>query len=175
MTTTMRPATAQAERLLVRAGALFAGAVLIHNFDHVRRGADAVNVDVYVAGTAAIVLEVAVVLLCMRRDRRAPALAAFAGLSLAAGYLLVHFTPRRSWLSDSLLLDGTSPLSLAAATLEVVAAVTLAVAGLALLQGRLAEQALPQRSLAQALWHPVTLAMIAGNAVVLAASVAQRG
>lgn len=175
MTTSVRTAAAQAERLLVGAGAFFAGAVLIHNFDHVRRGADAVGADVYLIGSAAILLEVAVVLLCMRRDRRAPLLAAFAGLTLAVGYLFVHFTPQRSWLSDSLLREGTSPLSLIAATLEVLAAVTLGVAGLALLQGRLAAQALPQRSLREGLRHPVTLVMIAGNVVVLAASAAQRG
>lgn len=174
MTATVQRTSRGSERLLVGAGAFFAGAVLVHNFDHVRRGADAVGADVYLAGAAAIVLEVAVVVLCMRRDRRAPALAAFAGLSLAVGYLLVHFTPQRAWLSDSLLLEGTSPLSIVAAVLEVAAAITLGLAGVALVRERAAASLTP-RPMARAVWHPVSLAMIAGNVVVLAASAAQRG
>ena len=174
MTATAQRTSRGSERLLVGATAFFADAVLVHNFDHVRRGADAVSADVYLAGTAAIVLEVAVVVLCMRRDRRAPALAAFAGLSLAVGYLVVHFTPRRAWLSDSLLLEGTSPLSIVAAVLEVAAALTLGLAGVALVRERSAASLTP-RPMGRAVWHPVSLVMIAGNVVVIAASVAQRG
>lgn len=161
--------------LMFWAGSFFAAAVLVHNFDHVRRGADGVSVDVFAIGTAAILLEVAVVVLCVRRHRYAPLLALWSGLALAVGYLVVHFTPPRGWLSDS-LLRGADAMSLTAATLEVVAALALALAGLAALR-RIdlgGSGPVATRSLTAAIAHPVALVMIAGNAVVIAASVAQR-
>jgi hypothetical protein len=69
----------------------------------VRRGADLLSRDVFWAGTLAVVVEVGVVALVFMRHRLAPLAAFAAGVSLAAGYTVVHFTPERSWLSDSLL------------------------------------------------------------------------
>jgi hypothetical protein len=165
---------------LIWSAAFFTAAVLIHNADHVRRGADAVASDVFWVGTAAIALEVAVVLLCCQRHRLAPVVAAGAGLQLTAGYLIVHFLPARSWLSDS-FTDGpaVSPVSLFAASLEVAAAATLGVVGLAVLRqrGGLAtawtEPYPRQRPLRAALLHPVALTMTLGNAVILALSFAR--
>lgn len=48
---------------LVLAAAFFTLAVLIHNADHVRRGADSASLAVFWVGTAAIGLEVAIVVL----------------------------------------------------------------------------------------------------------------
>ena len=176
-TSTARPAqAARAAEPLFWAGTVFAIAVLLHNFDHVRRGADAVSTDVFLVGTAAIVLEVAVVILCVARHRRGPLLAALSGFALAVGYLVVHFTPRRGWLSDSLIEGGASPLSLAAASLEVVAALALGAAGLVALRGAGAGAAAmgSEASLSRALIHPVAAATILGNAAVIVLSALQR-
>ena len=118
-------------------------------------------------------------MLACQRHRLAPLAATAGGLSLAAGYVLVHFLPARGWLSDSFTsATNVSPLSWFAASLEVAAAITLGVVGLLVLRerGGLASATRPtdgQRSLSNALLHPIALAMIAGNAAILAISLAQ--
>jgi len=167
------------DRWLVAAATFFTVAVLVHNSDHLRRGVDAVSKDVFWVGTSSIIIEVGLVVLACQRHRLAPLAAAVGGFSLAAGYLVVHFLPSRSWLSDSFTSATTvSPLSWFAASLEVVAAVTLGVVGLIVLRERgcLASATRPwegQRSLRDGLLHPVALTMIAGNAVILVASLTQ--
>jgi hypothetical protein len=159
------------ERLLVGAATVFTVAVLLHNGDHVRRGADAVNTDVFVAGTLAIVVEAAIVVLACARHRLAPLAAGAGGLALALGYFVVHFLPQRSWLSDSFpSAINVSPLSWTAASLEMAAAAAVGAAGVLVLRsggwrgdGRVAD----------GLRHPVAMVMIAGNAAVLIASFLQ--
>jgi hypothetical protein len=164
---------------LAAAATFFAAAVLIHNSDHLRRGVDSVSKDVFWVGTSSILLEVGLVVLACQRHRLAALAAAAGGLSLAAGYLLVHFLPTHSWLSDSFTsATNVSPLSWFAASLEVAAATTLGVVGLLVLRerGGLTSATRPnreQRSLRDALLHPVALAMIAGNAAILVISLAR--
>lgn len=177
---TIQRSRTDADRLLLGAAALFTAAVLLHNGDHVRRGADAVADDVFWAGSLAIGLEVAVVALVVARHRWAPLLAAVAGWSLAAGYVLVHLLPGRGWLSDPLFDGGAEALSQAAAGLEVVAASALGLAGWVALRagGGLASAASmpggPTVAWGRALTHPIVLAMALGNAVVLVLSFADR-
>lgn len=161
------------------AATFFAAAVVVHGLDHARRGADSLRLDVFWAGTAAIALEVGVVVLVMQRHRLAPLAAAVAGLSLAVGYLVVHFLPARSWLSDSFTsgLD-VSRLSWTAASLEVVAATALGAAGLVVLRrrGGLASAPPPrpdQQPPRHVAVHPVVIAMSAGNALILVISAVQ--
>lgn len=167
------------DQLLLSASVLFAVAVVIHNGDHVRRGADALATDVFVAGSLAVVPEVAVVVLALARHRLAPLAALAVGASLAPGYLLVHFLPARSWLSDSLTsATDVSPISWFAASFEVVAAVALAVTGLLVLRrrGGLASAARPhaeQAPLREGLLHPLALGFLLFNLAVLAISFAQ--
>jgi uncharacterized membrane protein YgdD (TMEM256/DUF423 family) len=167
------------DRWLVVAAAFFTVAVLVHNSDHLRRGVDAVSKDVFWVGTASIIGEVGLVVLACQRHRFAALAAAAGGLSLAAGYYVVHFLPARSWLSDSFTsTTNVSPLSWFAASLEMFAAVTFGVVGLIVLRerGGFASATRPcvaQRSLRDALLHPVALTMIAGNAVILVASLTQ--
>jgi hypothetical protein len=150
-----RRTAASYERLLLGVATLFTVAVLLHNGDHLRRGADAVNSDVFVVGTSAILLEVA----------------GAGGLSLALGYLVVHFLPQRSWLSDSFpSAVNVSPLSWTAASLELAAAAAVGAAGLMVLRSGTWRG---QGSIAEGLRHPVALAMIAGNAAILIASLVQ--
>lgn len=123
------PTTVTAERWLQWAGAFFAVAVVLHNGDHVRRGSDAVSTDVFWIGNLAIALEVMLVVLVFQRHRLAALAALSGGAGLAVGYLVVHFLPRRSWLSDSFASAvDVSPLSWIAASVELLSAVTLAAA-----------------------------------------------
>ena len=125
-----KPRDRAGERQLLWAGALFALAVIVHNADHLRRGADALTPEVFWLGTAGIVLEVALVTAVFQRHWLAPLAAAVGGLSLAAGYLEVHFLPAQGAMTDSFTAAAhVSPLSWFAAGLEIVAALTLAAAG----------------------------------------------
>ena len=164
---------------VVAAATLFAIGVVVHNADHVRRGAEAVEPDVFWLGTAAVGMEVAIVGLICQRHRTAPLAAAVAGLGLAAGYLFVHFLPERTWLSDPLVAQSDiDRWSVIAASIEVVAALALGLVGLIALRrlGGLRSAARPnpqQRSLRDALLHPVTLTFALTQIGTLAASFAQ--
>src|SRR4051794_23515980 len=168
--------TDRQQRQLELAAALFTAAVLLHNLDHLRRGAGDLHGDVFLAGTLAMVLEVGVVAAVFARHRAAPLAATVVGFSLAAGYVFVHFTPERSLLNDS-LLSWSMPMSIAAALFESVTALFLGLAGLRVVRERglaamssSAEAAPIDRD---GLSHPVVVMMAVGNAVILAASLAQ--
>jgi hypothetical protein len=134
---------------------------------------------VFWVGTAGVLVEVGIVVLIAQRHRLAPLAAVATGWSLAPAYVLVHFSPGRSWLSDSFTsASHVSPMSWFAASLEVLAALLLGVAGWMVLQQRgglaAATRRHPaQRSLRAALLHPVALVMVAGNVVIVTASLAQ--
>jgi hypothetical protein len=71
-----------------------------------------------------------------------------------------------------------SPLSWAAASLEVVAAVVLGVAGVLALRERgglasAARSSSAQRGVVEGATHPIALVMIVGNAAILASSLIQ--
>src|SRR5207237_4364097 len=83
------------------AAAGFAAAVIVHNADHVRRGADSLDRDVLVAGMVAIVVEVGIVALVFARHPRGPVLAGAGGAALALGYVVTHFLPAHPVLSHS--------------------------------------------------------------------------
>ncbi|HVF33480.1 MAG TPA: hypothetical protein VM933_10645 [Acidimicrobiales bacterium] len=160
------------------AGVFFAVAVVLHNADHVRRGADVVASDVFWLGSAAIVLEVALVALICQRHPVAPLSAALAGLTLAAGYVLVHFLPERPWLSDPLLSTrGVDPWSVLVASIEIVAALVLGLAGLVALHrlgGPGSTVGAPQPPTRQrTVLHPVALGFALIQVATLAASFAQ--
>jgi hypothetical protein len=175
-----QPRTAlDADRLLLAAVWIFTAAVLLHNSDHVRRGADAVATDVFWAGSLSIPLEVAVVAVVILGHRVAPLFAATTGFSLAAGYILVHLLPGRSWLSDPLFSDGGAELqSQLAASIEIVAALALGAAGLLALRQRgglaSAGTGATTGTWSKVLTHPAVLAMALGNAVVFILSIVDR-
>lgn len=167
------------DRWLLWAAAAFTVVVLLHNSDHARRGTDLLNRDVFWLGTSSIAIEVAVVALVCQRHRLAPLIAAATGYSLAVGYVVVHFLPQRGWISDSFVsARDVSPLSWVAASLEVIAALALGTAGLIGLRRRggleSATIARPaQRPLASAFSHPLVVAMVGGQAVLLGVSAVQ--
>jgi hypothetical protein len=166
------------DRWLRAAATFFAVAVLVHNSDHLRRGGDSVSADVFWIGTLAIVLEVGVVALVFMRHPSAPLAASVVGFSLAVGYLFVHFTPERGWLSDSFPSGDAAAISWFAGGLETVSAVLLGAAGAVVLhqRGGLAsaasggEHEVDRLSLATTLRHPVVLVMLLGNVVILIGS-----
>jgi hypothetical protein len=170
---------ARADRMLRIATVVFALAVLVHNGDHLRRGGDSVSAQVFWVGSAAILVEVTVVMAVFLRHPTAPIAAVAAGFGLAAGYLLVHFTPQRGWLSDSLTSGNPSAFTVFAAILETTAAVGLGAAGVwRLRQVGLAGTAAAggaSASFARTLAHPVVAAIIVGNVVIFVGSLVTRG
>jgi hypothetical protein len=167
-----------AERVLRAAAVAFAVVVLLHGADHLRRGADATPGDVFVVGSLAIVVEVGVVALVFARHRLAPIAATAAGLGLAAGYLVVHFTPTRSWLSDSFPGGDVGVVSWAAGSAEVVAALLLGWSGARLAFGApaLAMASADRSDDDDRGWrgalHPVVVGMAIGNVAIFVAAVA---
>jgi len=128
---------AAGDRALSWAGTLFVLAVIVHNGDHLRRGADKLTADVFWLGTVGILVEVALVILIFQRHRLAPLAAVVTGLSLAAGYVEVHFLPGHGLLSDSFTSAAhVSPLSWFAASMEIVAALILVVVGARVVRAR---------------------------------------
>jgi hypothetical protein len=166
------------DRLLRVAAVAFTVAVLLHNGDHVRRGADAVASDVFWAGSLSILLEVAVVAVVVAGHRVAPLLATATGFGLAAGYVLVHALPARSWLSDPLFAGGAEGVSQAAALLEIAAALLLGAAGALALRQRgglaSATEPHPVEPWPRVLAHPAVLAMTLGNLAILVVSLVDR-
>jgi len=164
------------DRILRWSAIFFAAAVLLHNSDHLRRGGDSVSADVFWVGSLSILLEVAVVIVVVQGHRRAPLAALATGFPLALGYVVVHLTPGRSWLSDAFPGNDVSGLSWAAASLEIAAATALGLAGWSALRRRGLAAAASSRSAAgvdpiplrSALGHPVAVAMIIGNALIFA-------
>ena len=153
--------------------------VLFHGLDHLRRGVDTIDRDVFWAGASAMVLEVGVVVLICMRHRWAPLASAVAGTSLAVGYLVVHFLPQRGFLSDSLIsTSNPAATSLLAAGLEVLAGAALGYVGFAGLAARGGLDTVTDPHGAELSWregflHPVALTMLVGNVVLLAVSIAQ--
>lgn len=174
MVRTTAPGEEDSDRLLHLAAVLFAVAVLVHNADHLRRGGDAVSTDVFAVGTLGMALEVAVVALVLADHRWGPLAAVAIGASLAAGYVLVHLSPQRSWLSDSLsAAEDVTWFSWVAVPALVAASLLLAGAGWSIVRrrGGLASAAEP-RSHGRGSFHQVIAVMAAGNAIILIGSLA---
>jgi hypothetical protein len=166
--------TSGAHRLHVAATA-FTAAVLVHNADHLRRGPGSTSSSVLVLGSLAILLEVAVVVIVFTDHPWAPLVAAVVGADLALGYLLVHFTPSHGFASDSFITGEAAVVSILAATFETAASAFLAVEGLRAMRPggvRAVPPDAPSREqLARACRQPVPAIMLAGNVLVLAATI----
>jgi hypothetical protein len=165
------------DRWLRWAATFFAVAVLFHNGDHARRGADSVSADLFWVGLLGILVEVGIVVFVFLGHRLSALAATSTGFGLAVAYVVVHVLPERGWLSDPLLESGSANVSRAAAILLIVAALTLGMVSAVVLRrrGGLAAATVgsgPSRPLAGVLAHPVVVAMIAGNAVLIAMSLA---
>lgn len=128
---------ARATSRLVTAGWLFAAGSAVHVVDHLRRGQGSIPDELYWLGNAALVLQVVVVTLVVTRHPRAPLVAAASGFPLALGFLVVHWLPAWSPISDPVWeVDSLAWASSVASTAEIVAAVAVGFAGLAVLRVR---------------------------------------
>jgi hypothetical protein len=125
------------ERLLVATGVLFAVGSAVHLVDHLRRGQGSVTDELFWAGNLALILQVATITLILTRHRLAPLAAASAGFPLALGFLSAHWLPHWSELSDPVWqIDSWGWFSYLASTLEIVGALAVGVAGLAIVRSR---------------------------------------
>lgn len=123
------------QQQLVAAGVLFALGSAVHILDHLRRGQGSVSEGLYWLGNLGLVLQVAVVTLVLTRHRLAPLAAAAAGIPLAIGFFAVHWLPEWSALSDPLWeIRSWAWFSYIASTLEIVGALAVACAGLAVIR-----------------------------------------
>src|SRR5437764_7730119 len=167
------------ERRLHWAGVFFALAVIVHNSDHLRRGTDRLTPEVFWLGVSGIVVEVALVVLIFQRHWLAPLAATVFGLALALGYIEVHFLPDTGAVSDSFTsATHVSPLSWFAASLEVVAALTVAAVGAQFLRAQGGARALiaanrGRRGFRSSRLHPITLMLAITQAAAIAISLVQ--
>lgn len=125
------------EGRLYAAGVLFAVGSAVHTFDHLRRGQGSVSEALYWTGNLALVMQVVVVTLVLTRHRLAPLVAAAAGFPLALGFFAAHWLPQWSALSDPLWeIPSWTWFSAIASTLEIVGALAVGLAGLAIVRAR---------------------------------------
>jgi hypothetical protein len=112
------------------AGALFAAGFLVHNADHVRRGADAITNEVNTGGLVVAMASAVILTLVFTRHALAPFAAAAGGLAIAVGVSATHLLPDWGVLSDSLPSGAVDGFTWVAVLAEVAAAIVLGVTGL---------------------------------------------
>jgi hypothetical protein len=125
------------ERRLRLAAIVFAVGSAVHVADHLRRGQGSVTEALYVAGNAALVLQVVTITLVLTRHRLAPLLAVAVGFPLAIGFAAAHWLPRWSDLSDPVWrISSAAWFSWVASTVEILGALALGICGLAVVRAR---------------------------------------
>ena len=103
--------------------------------DRTERGQGSVTEALYWAGNTALVVQVVVITLALTRHPAAPRAAAGAGLLLAAGFSAAHWLPEWSVLSDPVWeIESYRWFSYLASTLEIVGALAVALAGIAVIR-----------------------------------------
>jgi len=136
---------AQDDRILRYAAVFFLVGFAVHNADHIRRGASSVTPELFVAGNLAAVVSITAIVLVLRRHRLAAQVAVAAGFPLAIGFTAAHMLPTWSVLSDSFIDGHVSAFSWVASILEIVGALALGFAGLAVLRNRSGDDSRPIR------------------------------
>jgi hypothetical protein len=127
------------QRLFV-AGLAFAVGSAIHMIDHLRRGQGSVSDALYAAGNISLIVQVATIALVLTRHRLAPIAATSAGFGLAAGFAAAHWLPRWSSISDPVWeINSLTWFSYVASITEILGALGLAFAGLAIIRGQYSE------------------------------------
>lgn len=125
-----RPIEAADRRLWI-AGVVFGAAATLHTVDHLRRGQGSITDFLFLLGNLSLVIEIVAVTLVVTRHRMAPLVAAAAGLPLAIGFAAAHWLPHWSAMSDPVWeISSLRWLSYTASIGEIVAAATIAVAGI---------------------------------------------
>lgn len=116
---------------LTAAAAAFVAANLLHTIDHLRQGTDRLTTEVFAGGTVITLAALAVLVLAIRRDSRAPLAAVVVGLWTAVGVAASHIAPHWSAFSDPYPDLSADALSWAVMLAEIAAALVLAAAGFA--------------------------------------------
>jgi hypothetical protein len=127
-------AVLRADRVLKYAALIYAGGLLVHTADHLRRGLDVLTPEVFWAGNVSGVMAVVAIALALVGHRLAPLVAVAHGVTQGLGVAAVHLLPRWSAFSDSLLVGGADILSLAAVLTEIGTALAFAAAGIYVLR-----------------------------------------
>ncbi len=83
------------------AAVVFAVALAVHAFDHLRRGMDVLSPAVFWMGNFQSLVAVVTLVLVVRRHRLALPLAVFIGFASAVGFVVVHLVPDFGPVSDS--------------------------------------------------------------------------
>src|SRR5436190_12248635 len=96
---------------LEAASAGFVAANILHTLDHFRQGVGGLTWEILVGGTTLTLLAIAVLVLVLRGDERAPAFAAVVGFAGALGIASSHIAPHWSALSDPYPSIGADALS----------------------------------------------------------------
>jgi hypothetical protein len=102
----MADPSARDDRLLQIAGAIFAVALLVHGFDHMRRGFDVLSGEVFWAGNLQSLGAVLALFLVFTHHRWAPVAAIAIGFASALGFTVVHLLPHWSAFSDAFPAAG---------------------------------------------------------------------
>jgi hypothetical protein len=125
------------DRRLWVAGIVFAAGSAVHLVDHLRRGQTSVTEELYWAGNLALVLQVVTITLVLTRHRFGPLAAAAVGFPLAIGFFAAHWLPEWSALSDPAWeIDSLTWFSYFASTLEILGALGIGIAGVAVIRER---------------------------------------
>ena len=123
---------------LVVANLAFVAAILLHGADHVRRGTSDLTHEVYYGGGVLALIGFSTLWFTLRRDRRAPLVAAVVGLWTALVVSAAHLAPHWSAFSDPYPDKSLDAFAWIAMLSEVVAALVLGLIGLAMLRARTA-------------------------------------
>ncbi len=125
------------ERVLVMAGVCFAVGTAIHLVDHLRRGQGSVTELLYLMGNIGLILQITAITLILTRHRLAPVAAVATGFPLALGFGVAHWLPHWSAMSDPVWqISSWRWFSFIASTVEIVGALAIGIAGLAVIRAR---------------------------------------
>jgi len=118
------------QRILVWASGALVAANLLHTADHLRQGTDRLSTEVLAGGAVLTLAALLTLFLVVRRDPRAPRVAAVVGLWTAVGVAASHVAPHWSAFSDPYPDLSADVLSWAVMLAEIAAAFALGLIGL---------------------------------------------
>jgi hypothetical protein len=117
---------------LTVANIVFVVSMLLHGIDHSvqDRGVGALSTEVFVGGTVLAVMALGALALTLRRDRRAPLVAAFVGLWTAVAVTSAHLLPHWSAFSDPYQDLSLGPYSWGVVIAEILTGAIFGIVGL---------------------------------------------
>jgi hypothetical protein len=118
------------QRVLIWASGALVAANLLHTADHLRQGTERLSTEVLAGGAVLTLTALLTLFLVVRRDPRAPRVAAVVGLWTAVGVAASHVAPHWSAFSDPYPELSADVLSWAVMLAEIAAAFALGVIGL---------------------------------------------